>query len=74
MFLQLSEKLIQDLVATLDAALGRSGIVNIPDLAEQIRQRNAAENVALEDIEAELMRRALVRDAPMEFAGSPMSA
>lgn len=62
-----SEILIKDVVASLEAALARNGIVNIPHLAEEIRQRNAKENVALEDIAHELMQRAQIRNAAMEF-------
>jgi hypothetical protein len=62
-----SEVLIKDLIASLETALVRNGIVNIPHLAEEIRQRNAMENVALEDIAHELMQRAQIRNAAMEF-------
>jgi hypothetical protein len=56
-----------DLDRSLDDAIVGRGIVNIPRLSEQIRQRNEEQNVALEDIAAELMRRALARNALMEF-------
>jgi hypothetical protein len=56
-----------DLDRSLDDAIVARGIVNIPRLSEQIRQRNEEQNVALEDIAAELMRRALARNALMEF-------
>ena len=69
-----SEVLIKDLVASLEAALVRNGIVNIPHLAEEIRQRNAIENVALEDIAHELMQRAQFRNAAMEFDAMPTSS
>jgi hypothetical protein len=62
-----SELLIKDLVASLDAALARDGIVNIPHLAEEIRQRNAEENAAFDDIAYELMRFAQMRHAAMKF-------
>jgi hypothetical protein len=62
-----SEVLIKDLIASLETALVRNGIVNIPHIAEEIRQRNAMENVALEDIAHELMQRAQIRNAAMEF-------
>jgi hypothetical protein len=56
-----------DLDRSLDDAIVARGIVNIPRLSEQIRRRNEEQNVALEDIAAELMRRALARNALMEF-------
>ena len=56
-----------DLDQSLNDAIAANGIVNITRLSEQIRVRNETLNVALEDIEAELMRRALVRNAVMEF-------
>jgi hypothetical protein len=56
-----------DLDRSLDDAIVTKGIVNIPRLSEHIRRRNEELNVALEDIAAELMRRALARNALMEF-------
>lgn len=67
MVLRFSAALTEDLVSSLEAALVRNGIVNIPLLAEEIRQRNADENIALEDIVHALMQRAQVRRAAMEF-------
>jgi hypothetical protein len=60
-----------DLDRSLDDAILMNGTVNIPRLSEEIRLRNEALNVALEDIVAELMRRALARNALMEFASLP---
>ena len=51
----------------LDGEITANGIVNIPRLAEEIRVRNEMLNIALEDIVTELMRRALARNAVMEF-------
>ena len=64
--------LYDDLNVLLDSTIAARGIVNIPLLAEQVRLRNEDANIALEDIAAELMRRALARNALMEFdtAGS----
>jgi hypothetical protein len=56
-----------DLDEALDSEIATNGMVNIPRLAEQIRLRNEELNVALEDIAYELMRRALARNALMEF-------
>ena len=64
---QFTPALHDDVDATLDRALAKLGVVNIPRLAEEIRLRNETANIALEDIAAELMRRALVRNALMEF-------
>jgi hypothetical protein len=63
----LSSFLMDDVMQTVDAALHRYGIVNVPQLAEEIRRRNVAENVALEDIEARVLMRAQARGAAMEF-------
>ena len=51
----------------LDGEIATNGIVNIPRLAEEIRRSNETLNIALEDIVSELMRRALARNAVMEF-------
>ena len=62
-----SADVLNDMAQAVDAALGRYGIVNVPLVAEQVRRRNEQENIALEDIEARVMRMAQVRWAPMEF-------
>jgi hypothetical protein len=62
-----SANFLSDLRQTVDSALSRYGIVNIPLLAEQIRKRNERENIALEDIEAKIMQLAQARCAIMEF-------
>ena len=56
-----------ELNAALDTEMAANGMVNIPRLAEEIRLRNEELNIALEDIAYELMRRALARNALMEF-------
>src|SRR4051794_15417628 len=56
-----------ELNAALDTEIAVNGLVNIPQLAEEIRLRNEELNIALEDIASELMRRALTRNALMEF-------
>ncbi|MGD9913637.1 MAG: hypothetical protein AB7S80_06105 [Rhizobiaceae bacterium] len=71
MFPIFSDVLLRDVAASLESALGRSGIVNIASLAEEIRVRNADENVAVEDIAHELMRRAQTHNAIMEFDATP---
>lgn len=60
-----------ELDRSLDDAIVRNGTVNIPLLSEEIRLRNEELNIALEDIVAELMRRALARNAVMEFSSLP---
>ncbi|WP_292377247.1 hypothetical protein [Mesorhizobium sp.] len=44
-----------------------AGIVNISAVAEQIRVRNLAENVALEDVEYLVLHAAQVLGAAIEF-------
>jgi hypothetical protein len=63
-----------DLNAALDSEITSNGMVNIPRLAEEIRLRNEDLNIALEDITYELMRRALARNALMEFGSARESA
>lgn len=62
-----SLQLTEDLNETLQSALRNYGIVNVPVLAEQIRQRNEAENVALEDIAEHLLTKAQALSAAMIF-------
>lgn len=70
-----SQALMDDMIMSLQATLARRGIVNIPKLAEEIRQRNEAENVALEDIAAHLLQKAQSYNAAMEFdTGDSLSA
>ena len=59
-----------DLNEALDTEIATNGMVNIPRVAEEIRLRNEDLNVALEDITYELMRRALARNALMEFGSA----
>ena len=75
MILRFSEALKKDLATSLEVALAKYGIVNIPFLAEEIRQRHVHENVALEDIASELLRFARIHNAAMEFdAGNQVTA
>lgn len=64
---KLSDRLMEDLSASLRTALSTQRIVNIARLAEEIRRRNEAENVALEDIQAQLVAQAQLFNAVMEF-------
>jgi hypothetical protein len=62
-----SNRLNEDIVRTLEFAIRDFGIANVSVLAEQIRKRNEAENVALEDIVEKLAERAILRGAAIEF-------
>ncbi len=62
-----SPTLMDDLTHSLHSALLMTGIINIPKLAEEIRQRNEGENIALEDITAELLVQAQRHSAAIEF-------
>ena len=70
MNVRFSPQLINDLTQTVQSALLQHGIINVPRLAEEIRKRNEMENVALEDIAAQLMVQALASSAAMEFDSS----
>jgi hypothetical protein len=52
----------------VNAALSKYGIVNVSQLAEDIRHRNEIDNVALEDIQAQVIVHAQSLSAAMEFA------
>lgn len=59
-----------DILQTAQTAFLRFGVVNVPVLAEEVRRRNEQENVALEDIEYEMLRRAQTLSAAVEFDGT----
>ena len=65
-----SQFLRTDILRTAQGAISTFGIVNIPLLAEQVRKRNEAENVAVEDIEHELLQQAQFLNAAIEFDAS----
>lgn len=69
----ISQRLMIDLADAVRQALARDGIVNVPQLAEEIRRRNELENVALEDIEAQLLIQAQAFSAAIEFDGPRMN-
>lgn len=69
----ISQRLMIDLADAVRQALARDGIVNVPQLAEEIRRRNESENVALEDIEAQLLIQAQAFSAAIEFDGPRMN-
>ena len=63
----LSQRLMEDLAQSVQSALSKAGIVNVSTLAEEIRSRNESENIALEDITAQVMAHAQLLSAAMEF-------
>lgn len=64
-----SECLRQDVISSVQRACKTAGIVNITMVAEQVRVRNLAENVALEDIEHLVLQAAQLVGAAIEFDG-----
>ncbi len=62
-----STRLRDDINSAVEKAFKTAGIVNISVTAEQIRVRNLAENVALEDIEYLVLQAAQLLGAPIEF-------
>jgi hypothetical protein len=64
-----SSTLLEDLWRTVRSAISSNGTVNISVLAEQVRKRNEAENIALEDIERLLLEVATHSGAAVEFGG-----
>ena len=63
----LSPHLQSDIMMAAEASLLNYGVLNIPVLAEEIRLRNERENVALEDIEQEILAVGTRLSATMEF-------
>ncbi|QPC92064.1 hypothetical protein [Mesorhizobium sp. INR15] len=64
-----SARLRDDVISAVQTAIKMAGIVNISTVAEQVRVRNLAENVALEDIEHLVMQAAQLFGAAIEFDG-----
>jgi len=56
-----------DMLLSTQNALRVGGIVNVPVLAETVRRRNEAENVALEDVEYAILSLAQRLNAPISF-------
>ncbi len=63
-----SQKLRVDVVSTVERAARLDGVVNVPMLAEAVRLRNEAENVAREDIEGLVVQHAQALGAAMVFS------
>ena len=64
-----SAQLRDDVSSAVHTAFATAGIVNITVVAEQVRIRNLAENVALEDIEHLVLQAAQLVGAAIEFDG-----
>ncbi|MEI9417994.1 hypothetical protein [Mesorhizobium sp. Cs1321R2N1] len=62
-----STRLREDVYSTVRAVFRTVGIIELTTVAERIRLRNLAENVALEDIEHLVMRAAQLLGAAIEF-------
>ncbi|UVK51867.1 hypothetical protein DBIPINDM_005188 [Mesorhizobium sp. AR02] len=62
-----STRLRDDVNSAVQRAFKTAGIVNITVTAEQVRIRNLAENVALEDIEHLVLQAAQLLGAAIEF-------
>lgn len=64
-----SARMRDDVSSAVQMAFKTAGIVNITAIAEQVRIRNLAENVALEDVEHLVMQAAQLIGAAIEFDG-----
>lgn len=64
-----SAQLRDDLNVQVLAALHSRGIVNVAAVAEEVRRRNLAENIALEDVEFLVVQVSQLYGAHMEFDG-----
>jgi len=67
MFVNLSAAMRQDIIQAIRTATASHRIVQISQLADEVRRRHLAENVALEDIEEMLVGYAQVFSVMMEF-------
>ncbi|RUX95236.1 MULTISPECIES: hypothetical protein [unclassified Mesorhizobium] len=64
-----STHLRDDVSSAVVTAFKRTGIVNITAVAEHVRVKNLAENVALEDIEYLVLQAAQLIGVAIEFDG-----
>jgi hypothetical protein len=67
MFVNLSPAMRQDIIQAIRTATASHRIVQISQLADEVRRRHLDENVALEDIEEMLVGYAQVFSVMMEF-------
>jgi len=61
------KKILREVTDAVAEAMRTDRIVNVSMIAEAVRSRNDAVNMAREDIEALVMEAAQLRAAPMEF-------
>jgi hypothetical protein len=73
MFVNLSADMRQDIIEAIRTATATHRIVQISQLAEEVRRRHVAENIALEDIEEMLVGYAQVFSVMMEFDSSAVT-
>jgi hypothetical protein len=69
-----SEKLRNDAHCSVQAAMRASGIVNLVQMAEQIRVENLDENIAREDLEELVLQVAQLYGAAVEFDEQALTA
>jgi hypothetical protein len=69
-----SNRLRDDAHCKVQQALRTDGIVNIIRLAEEIRLKNLADNIAREDIESLVLQIAQLYGAPIEFDDHALTA
>ncbi|MER8752318.1 hypothetical protein NKH57_24145 [Mesorhizobium sp. M1050] len=62
-----STRLRDDVTSAVLVAFEKNGIINITAVAERVRVRNLAENVALEDIEHLVLQAAQLVGVAVEF-------
>ena len=67
MLIHISDRLGRDIRRAVEHSWRVNGLVNISALAEVVRKRNLADNVALEDIEEAMVRIACAIGAPCVF-------
>ncbi len=63
-----------DLSRSVMSSIASSGVVNVPLIAEEVRRRNEAENIALEDVELLVLETAQIFGAMLEFDSDPATA
>lgn len=66
-----SARLQADILQSVQTAFRTRGVVNVPILAEQVRRRNEVENVAVEDIEQQVLLQAQRLNVVIEFDSNP---
>lgn len=74
MLVKLSEDIQREVETTIRSRLGSASIVDVYAAAEDIRRRHAADETALEDIAASIVRLAAQSGCTVEFGGRPQVA